>query len=131
MRELLRSAGFLVGVVWVACTMVALMSPDLVSGSQHEHIPLATLTVWLWALVATGYVLMGTRQRVTPGFAVGVILVWAAVAVTAALAPVMVTGTDPTEIPLAAVLAPVFGTLGTGFLALHNANTFQVLADGD
>ncbi len=131
MRSVLRSAGFLVGVVWIASTVAALAAPDLVSGSQHEHIPLVGLTVWLWALVATGYVLMGSRRWVSPGFSVGVILVWGAVVVTAAWAPVMVTGTDPTEIPLSGMLAPVFGTLGTGFLALHNANTFKVSADVD
>jgi hypothetical protein len=36
----------------------------------------------------------------------GVGLVWAAAAAAAVLAPVMVTGSDPTRIPIAALVAP-------------------------
>lgn len=130
MRAVLRSTAFLVGVVWLACVLVMLLAPDLISGSEHEHLPLATFTVWLWGLVATGYVLMGARRWVAPEFTAGVLIIWAAVVLTAAFAPVMVTGTDPTEIPFGALLAPVFGALATGFLALHNANTFEDGPDG-
>jgi uncharacterized membrane protein len=117
--------------VWVACVLVMLLAPDLVSGSEHERLPLATFTVWLWGLAATGYVLSGARRWVAPEFTAGVVIVWAGVVLTAAYAPVMVTGTDPTEIPIAALLAPVFGALATGFLALHNANTFEEGANHD
>ncbi len=35
--------------------------------------------------------------------------------------PTLVTGTDPTRIPLAALIAPPFGAVATGFLAVARA----------
>ncbi len=42
-------------------------------------------------------------------------------ALTSIFASPFVTGTDPTTIPLATVIAPVVGAIVTGFLALHAA----------
>jgi hypothetical protein len=50
-----------------------------------------------------------------------VVAIWASVAIAGVAAPVMVTGTDPTRIPMGAILAPIGGALATGLVALHHA----------
>ena len=114
--------------IWVATLFFALFSPDLVSGSNQEHLPIAGLASWLWAGVATGYVLAATRGSDRTGdpdqwlgFVTMVLAIWAVVALAGIFAPELVTGTDPTRIPLAALIAPVAGMVATGFVALHAA----------
>ena len=118
--------GVTVTAIWVATLLFSLFTPDLVSGSQQEHLPIAGLTAWLWAAAATGYVLMATRVRhpdddpaIWLGFEVSVVVIWAVVALTGIFGPELVTGTDPTRIPLAALVTPVAGLVATGFVALH------------
>ena len=53
------------------------------------------------------------------GFELSVVVIWAVVALTGIFAPELVTGTDPTRIPLAALVTPVAGLVATGFVALH------------
>lgn len=55
--------GLTVGLIWLATLLAALFAPDLVSGTEQEHVPLAAIIVWPWAAVATGYVLMAGRVR--------------------------------------------------------------------
>jgi hypothetical protein len=43
-------------------------------------------------------------------------------ALVAIFAPVMVTGTDPTTIPLATLVAPPVAAVATGMLSLRQAN---------
>ena len=118
--------GVSVAVIWLATLLFSLFTPDLVSGSQQEHVPIAGLTAWLWAAAATGYVLMATRVRepdddpaVWLGFELSVVVIWTVVALTGIFGPELVTGTDPTRIPLAALVTPVAGLVATGFVALH------------
>jgi len=106
-----------------------LFSPDLVTGSQQEHLPLAGALNRLWAAVATGYVLMADRGGDPDGrnrsgagsFVLSVSAVWAVAAVASILAPPLVTGTDPTRIPLVAMLVPLAAMAVTGFVCLHAA----------
>jgi hypothetical protein len=109
-----------VGLIWAASAVTAIAAPDMVSGSQHEHLPLAALTVWLWAAVGSGYAAM-TPVTDSRDWLVGVGLVWTMAAAAAVLAPVMVTGSDPTRIPVAALVAPPVAAVVTGFLALAQA----------
>jgi hypothetical protein len=51
----------------------------------------------------------------------GTSALWLAVAVVSIAGPMLVTGTDPTRIPLAALIAPPFGAIATGLLAVHHA----------
>lgn len=121
---LLTSVATPVSVIWVATAVIAVFAPDMVTGSEHEHLPIAGITVWLWASVATAYTVMAVRRAPAAAvLTVGVSLVWAAVAVAAVAGPVMVTGSDPTRIPMAVLLGPLVGALTTGFLALHHAGT--------
>ena len=121
--------GISVAAIWLATLAAALLSPDLVTGSQQEHLPLAGALDWLWAAVATGYVLMadrggdrGGRNRSGAGsFVLSVCAVWAVTAAASILAPPLVTGTDPTRIPLVAMLVPLAAMAVTGFICLHAA----------
>lgn len=105
-----------------SAAFISLAAPDLVSGSQHEHLPLALMTVWLWAAVAITYALMTPRTADLTGWTVTVAALWALTALVAVLAPELVTGTDPTRIPLAAIIAPPVAAVITGMLSLRHAN---------
>lgn len=109
--------------IWVATVLVTLLSPDLVTGSAHEHLPLAGMSAWVWAAVSSGYVVLATgdgrdpsRPETLSGWLVAA--VWLVVLAVCALAPALVTGTDPTTIPIAAVVAPVAGMAVTGWVCL-------------
>lgn len=121
LRHVLESPTTGLAAIWLSAGLVSVFAPDMVTGSQHEHLPIAALTVWVWAAVATGYLLMGTREgRSSSPLVAGTSLVWLAVLVATVFAPVLVTGTDPTRVPIAVFVAPVAGAIATGFLALHH-----------
>lgn len=107
--------------IWVSVVATSVSAPPLVSGSHHEHLPIAAFTTWLWGAVASGAVgttLLRFNDAGTPaqvrgqlaGFVAGL---WAVAAVVAIFAPDMVTGSDPTRLPIAALLAPVTATVAT------------------
>jgi hypothetical protein len=107
--------------IWVSAALTSVFAPDMITGAAHEHLPMAAMTVWIWAAVATGYVLMGARgQRSAPGLVSATAVVWGAVLVTTVFAPSLVTGTDPTTIPVSVFVAPVAGAVATGFIVLYH-----------
>ena len=107
--------------IWASVLAISLASPDLVSGSQHEHLPLALMATWIWGLVATIGFLWGmsklrgaaSRQAWWMGLGIGVGVIWGIAVVVSVVSPVMVTGTDPTELPVWALAAPVGAALAT------------------
>lgn len=121
--------------IWVAVGVASIYSPDLVTGSQQDHLPLAAMTMWLWGAIATGFVAMtgamghGVTDRRWRTLALVTLAIWAVVAAAAIWAPVLVTGSDPTRLPLAALLAPVAGTVATAFVCLFVTGTSQSWAD--
>ena len=123
-RAALSSLATPVTVIWAATALIAVRAPDMVTGSEHEHLPIAGITVWIWASLSTAYTAMAVR-RVPPGpvLVLGVSLVWVMTALAAVYAPVMVTGSDPTRMPMAVLIGPVVAAVTTGFLALHHATT--------
>jgi hypothetical protein len=40
------------GGIWVAVVVISVFAPDLVSGSEQEHLPVAALTTWFGAVWA-------------------------------------------------------------------------------
>ena len=122
-RGVMRSPMSAVGVIWLSAAAMSVFSPDMVTGSEQEHLPIAVLTVWLWAAVSTAYILMGTRtsEVSTASLVMSVSVIWIAVAIASIAAPMMVTGTDPTQIPIAVLVAPVVGATTTGLVVLHQA----------
>jgi len=103
----------------------SLFSPNLVSGAQHEQIPIGAFVGWIFDAIAIGMVVAaatkGIRAEVTSrapwivlGLGVGVL--WLAVMVAAIFSPVWVTGTDPTRLPIWAGLSAIAGVVVTGIL---------------
>jgi hypothetical protein len=108
-----------VGSVLLAVMAASLFSPDLITGSNQEHLPLAGMMDWLWGLIAIAYLAFVRSERATVTLGLSVAILWLAVAVTSIASPSMVTGTDPTQIPIAALIAPIVGCLATGFISLN------------
>ena len=120
--------------IWAGVVLAGIFAPDFVSGSQHEHLQLVGWGDWIWGLVATSFVVLAATKGIraatrslTPwiALAVGVTVVWAGVALVSALAPVWVTGTDPTTIPSAALGAPILGTFLTWFICTLVKSSFE------
>ena len=112
--------------IWAGVFLATLLAPDFVSGSQQEHLQLVQWTEWIWGLAATASVIAVARKGLRRGvetvgawlvLGVGSAVIWLGVAAVTVLAPVMVTGSDPTRIPLAALGAPLAGLVLTHFLA--------------
>ena len=113
-------------VVWLAVLLVSVFAPDLVSGSEQEHLPVASFTTWLWGAAGTAAVLLTmTKLRgdakarpIWIGYAAVVIGIWVLTAALALALPDFETGSDPTNIPLAALLAPVAAAVLTGLAGI-------------
>jgi hypothetical protein len=109
------------GAIWLAVLAISLWAPDLISGSQQEHLPLALFVTWIWGLVGSiGYLwgmskLRGaaTRRALWIGLVAFVTVTWGIAAVLSITLPVWETGTDPTRLPLAAIAAPLAAALVT------------------
>jgi hypothetical protein len=121
-----------IGGIWVAVLLISLLAPDLVSGSEQQHLPVAAFTSWFWGGIGTLVFLwaMG-RLRGRPiwrptwiGLSVVTLGIWALATILAITLPEMVTGTDPTRIPFAALFAPAGATMLTA-LAAAVANVFR------
>jgi hypothetical protein len=121
-----------IGGIWVAVLLISLLAPDLVSGSEQQHLPVAAFTSWFWGGIGTLVLLwaMG-RLRGHPvlrpawiGLSVVTLGIWALATILAITLPEMVTGTDPTRIPFAALFAPAGAAMLTA-LAGAVANVFR------
>src|SRR5215213_9841833 len=110
-----------IGGIWVAVLLLSLLAPDLVSGSEQQHLPVAAFTTWFWGGIGTLVFLwaMGRlrgRAIWRPawiGLSVVTLAIWAVAAILGITLPVMVTGTDPTRIPFAAIFAPMAAAMLT------------------
>ena len=115
--------------IWAAAIIAAVYSPDMITGSNHEHLQLAMFFAFPLAAVATGMVLLaaGVSRRASeaPGpwtvYALLTAIAWAGYAVASVFVSPMVTGTDPTTIPLAALIGPAFAVLVTAYASIYVA----------
>jgi len=123
------STGLALISIWVAATIAAVFAPDLVTGSNHEHLQLAMFLVWPLAAVATGMVLLAAGVSRRSGEAAGPwvvyvvlnALAWFGAAIASVYVSPMVTGTDPTTIPIASLVAPVLSVLVTAYASIYVA----------
>lgn len=128
---------FGVAAIWIGVAGVSLVAPDLVSGSEHGHLPLAGFLTWIWGLVATIGLLWGMsklrgsarREGLWIGLAVAVAVIWGIALVLSAALPVWETGTDPTELPVWAIVAPIAASL-LSLLACVIAGIFSETPSG-
>jgi hypothetical protein len=126
-----------IGGIWVAVVLLSLLAPDLVSGSEQDHLPLAAFTTWFWGGVGTLVFLwmMGRlrgsarRQPIWIGLSVATLAIWAVATVLGTTLPEMVTGTDPTRVPVAAIFAPAGAAMLTA-LASAVATVFRAGPEG-
>jgi hypothetical protein len=110
-----------VAAIWLAVILTSLFSPDMVTGSEQEQLKIPAVINWLWGGLATMSVLRAIKfQSGPPGawmtVGVGTAVIWTAVTLMSIFGPVFITGTDPTRLPLAAIIAPIAGLLLTRFL---------------
>jgi hypothetical protein len=121
-----------IGGIWVAVLLLSLLAPDLVSGSEQDHLPVAAFTTWFWGGVGTLVFLWvmsrlrgsATWQPIWIGLSVVTLGIWAVATILGITLPVMETGTDPTQVPLAAFVAPIAAAMLTA-LAGAVANVFR------
>ena len=110
-----------IGGIWVAVLLLSLLAPDLVSGSEQDHLPVVAFTTWFWGglgslafLWATSRLRGSARwQPIWIGLSVVTLGIWAIAAILGITLPVTETGTDPTRIPFAAIFAPVAAAMLT------------------
>jgi hypothetical protein len=121
-------AGLSVAAIWVATLAAAIWSPDMITGSMHERLAMAAMVDWFYAAIATGLVLMafgrrtrGATRSLWAGFTLAVASIWGVVALASIYAPTFVTGTDPTTVPIAVLVAPVAGMTATAFASVFAA----------
>jgi len=121
-----------IGGVWLAVLLISLFAPDLVSGSEQEHLPVAAFTSWFWGVVAT-MVLLGAMGRLRGsatwrpawiGLSVVTLVLWGMATILAITLPVFETGSDPTQIPFAAFFAPAAAAMLTALTGVV-ANVFR------
>jgi hypothetical protein len=121
-----------IGGIWVAVLLISLFSPDLVSGSEQEHLPVAAITAWFWGGVGTVILLLAmgrlrgrpSWQPIWVGLSVATLGIWTVATILAITLPVIETGTDPTRVPVAALVAPIAAAMLTA-LAGTVANVFR------
>jgi hypothetical protein len=101
--------------IWVAVVLTSILAPDMVTGSEHEHMPIAAATCWLWGLMATIAFLWAmrwlrgsaSRRPMWIGLAAVTLVLWLVATVLSITLPVVETGTDPTRLPIGAMVTPL------------------------
>jgi hypothetical protein len=117
--------GIALACICVSGVLGSIFTPALVTGAQHQHIPIAAFTGWIWNVIAIGMVvtvaMRGIRAEATDKapwtmLGLGVGAIWLGVMFVAIFAPVWVTGTDPDKLPVWAGLSAIAGVILTGIL---------------
>jgi hypothetical protein len=123
-------AGIAVASVWLAIAAASIWSPDLISGTNQERVPLAAILDWFYAALATGLVLMafgrrspGASRSLWLGFTISIAGIWFVVAIASILAPSIETGTDHTTVPIAALASPLAGVIASAFVSVFVARS--------
>ena len=124
--------GLAVAAIWIAAMLSSIFAPDFVSGSRQEHLQVAVWVNLMQAILATAFVLFGPALSTRTGagdrpfwiaFASMIGVIWLASTAMSVFVGTLVTGTDPTRIPLAALTSPVFATIATAFVAIYTAGS--------
>lgn len=124
---------FGIGGIWVAVVLISVLAPDMVSGSEQEHLPVAAFVTWLWGLLATGMFVwaMGklrgraAHRPVWTGLGAVTLALWLLATILAVTMPRVETGSDPTRLPIGAMIAPVAATVLTALAGVVAAVFFK------
>ncbi len=115
-----------VAATWTAVVFASIFSPDLIHGSEQEHLKIAAVTWWFWGSIATAFAVVpaAVRRREAAAndglwfvLAGATAAIWLAATLLSIFTPRQVTGSDPTQFPVAAAFAPVVAMVLTGFVA--------------
>lgn len=133
MNTKVRWVAFSVAAIWLGVLLVSLFAPHLITGSQQEHIPIAALVTWISGAAATRSVLNAMLRRQITGMdhdqflksmTISVAAIWVVVTLVSIFVPPVLTGSDPTHLPIAAILAPIAGAIVTGTVAQFVEHAF-------
>ena len=123
-------AGLTVAGIWLATAAASVWSPVMITGVEHERLAVAAVIDWFPAAIASGLVLMafsrrtrGASRSLWLGFLIAIGSIWAAVACVSIFSPALVTGSDPTTVPIAVFAAPMGGVIATAFASVFVAGT--------
>ena len=102
--------------------LISVFAPDMVSGSEHEHLPVAAFGTWFWGVIGTAAFLwaMGklrgdaTWRPTWIGLSVVTLVLWGLATLLGIFLPVVETGSDPTRLPVGAFFGPVGAAVLTG-----------------
>ena len=104
-------------VIWTSIIIISFFSPDMVTGSQQEHLKIVLWTAWIWGLLSSIITLRMIREKFDYKthlyLSYAIIVIWIIVTFLALLVPPFVTGSDPTKIPLGSIGAPILGLIFT------------------
>ena len=115
-----------VAAIWTAVVLASIFSPDLIHGSEQEHLPIAAITWWFWGSIATAFAVVPIAVRRPeaagkdgPWFVLAATTgaIWLAALLLSVFTERHVTGADPTQFPVAAVIAPIVAMVATGFVS--------------
>src|SRR5829696_5799469 len=98
-----------IAAIWVAVTLISVFAPDMVTGSEQQHLPVGAFGAFFWGMGR----LRGNaaRQPFWIGLAVATTVIWGVATVLSIALPVYVTGSDPTRLPIGAMVSPVAAAL--------------------
>ena len=116
--------------IWLALAAASIWSPDLVSGTEQDHVPIAAFTDWFYAVIATGLVFLAFSRRTRDlgrssweAFTFAISAIWLVVAAISIWTPELVSGADQTHVPIAALVSPIAGVLATAFASVFVAGS--------
>jgi uncharacterized membrane protein YhaH (DUF805 family) len=125
-----RYAAITVCGIWAALAAASIWSPDLIADIDRTHVPIAAFMDWIYAVIATGLVLLAFSRRTRDlgrsswsSFAAVICGIWMLVAAASISAPSLISGTDGTTVPIAALSAPLAGLLATAFASVFAAGS--------
>ena len=109
--------------IWLSVLFASVLSPDLVTGSDPTHIPIGAVTCPFWGAIATGFVAALGRgpsiEKEQVWMASSIIAIWVAAAITSAVGPEVIYGSDPSRLPIVTIVSPIVGTIATGIVCAY------------
>lgn len=121
----MQPATLAIGAIAASAVAITIFAPDMVTGSEHDHIPLAGILGVLWAAAAVAHVVAvdrdPTARRALVPFVPWIAAAWALAAVVAVFGPELVTGTDPTHVPVTAFSTPLMAAFATTYMCVRAA----------
>jgi hypothetical protein len=110
-----------VASIWTAVVLISVFSPDMIHGSEQQRMPVAAFGTWLWGFVASVAVFVAMarlrgdsdRRLLWMMLFGATVVIWSAATLVSVFGPTNVTGSDPTTIPIAALIAPIVAMVAT------------------